>query len=58
MEENVGRGRQGRPSRAHAFARRDDAPNAPPKRGRSRQVPPPFQGRHDDEAGSSAAGSS
>ncbi|WJX14935.1 hypothetical protein P8452_05133 [Trifolium repens] len=62
MEENVGRARHGRPSRAHSFARRDVEANAPPKRGRRRQgvqsVQGLVQGTHDSEAGSLAAGGS
>ncbi|MCI87089.1 hypothetical protein A2U01_0108370, partial [Trifolium medium] len=50
-----GRDRLGRQSRAHSSARRELAVNAPPKRGRRRQGPPPVQGTQDQEAGGSAA---
>ncbi|KAK2445718.1 protein MAIN-LIKE [Trifolium repens] len=57
MEEDVGRTRLGRETRAHASAREVVAPR--PKRGRSRrQSPVPFQGRSDYEAGGSSAGGS
>ncbi|KAK2442976.1 hypothetical protein QL285_014120 [Trifolium repens] len=56
MEENVGRLRLGRESRAHASARVVNPTRS--KRGRRRQSPVPFQGRHDDEAGASDAVSS
>ncbi|MCI86559.1 hypothetical protein A2U01_0107840, partial [Trifolium medium] len=49
-----GRGRHGRKSNAHSFARRELAANAPArKRGRRRQGPHPVQGTHDAEAGGS-----
>lgn len=56
MEQNVGRSRLGRESRAHASARAANPTRS--KRGRRRQSPVPFQGRHDDEAGASGAVSS
>ncbi|MCI23161.1 hypothetical protein A2U01_0044339, partial [Trifolium medium] len=50
----VGRGRHGRKSNAHSFARRELAANAPAgKRGHRRQGPPSAQGTHDAEAGGS-----
>lgn len=66
MEENVGRERQGRPSRAHSSARRDaeairarDANAAAPGKKRGRRTHgTPVQGTHDHEAGSSAPGGS
>ncbi|KAK2448614.1 hypothetical protein QL285_007870 [Trifolium repens] len=56
MEEDVGRTRLGRETRAHASAREDVAPR--PKRGCHRQSPVPFQGRHDQEVGGSSKGGS
>ncbi|WJX93189.1 hypothetical protein P8452_74748 [Trifolium repens] len=57
MEEDVGRTRLGRETRAHASAR--DAVAPCPKRGRRRrQSPVPFQGRSDYEAGGSSTGGS
>ncbi|XP_045828039.1 protein MAIN-LIKE 1-like [Trifolium pratense] len=54
MEENVGRGRHGKPSNANASARRELAANRPAKRGRSKQQGPiPARGTHDAEAGGS-----
>ncbi|MCI59186.1 hypothetical protein A2U01_0080441, partial [Trifolium medium] len=53
MEEDVGRGRHGKKSNAHYSARRELAANAPAKRGRRKQRPPPVQGTHDAEAGGS-----
>ncbi|WJX78666.1 hypothetical protein P8452_61861 [Trifolium repens] len=41
MEEDVGRGRHGRDSRAHGSARRQVPP--PPKRGRKKVQPPPVE---------------
>ncbi|KAK2392512.1 hypothetical protein QL285_065864 [Trifolium repens] len=51
MEEDVGRGRHGRDSRAHGSARRQVPP--PPKRGRKKVQPAAVEGRHDAEAGGS-----
>jgi hypothetical protein len=56
MKENVGRTRLSRESRAHASARVANPTRF--KRGRRRQSPVPFQGRHDHEAGASDDGSS
>ncbi|GAU16260.1 hypothetical protein TSUD_298920 [Trifolium subterraneum] len=54
MEENVGRTRQGRASRAHSSARKELAANAPPpKRGCRGRKGPPVRGTHDAEAGGS-----
>ncbi|GAU51184.1 hypothetical protein TSUD_412100 [Trifolium subterraneum] len=54
MEDNVGRIRQGRASRAHSSARKELAANAPPpKRGRRGRQGPPVRGTHDAEAGGS-----
>ncbi|GAU42526.1 hypothetical protein TSUD_376550 [Trifolium subterraneum] len=54
MEDNVGRTRQGRASRAHSSARKELAANAPPpKRGRRGKQGPPVRGTHDVEAGGS-----
>ncbi|GAU37153.1 hypothetical protein TSUD_293110 [Trifolium subterraneum] len=54
MEDNVGRTRQGRPSRAHSSARKELAANAPPpKRGRRGRQGPLVRGTHDAEAGGS-----
>ena len=56
MEEDVGRTRLGRETRAHASARDAVAPR--PKRGRRRrQSPVPFQGSDYEAGGSSAGGS-
>ncbi|GAU49778.1 hypothetical protein TSUD_141680 [Trifolium subterraneum] len=50
MEENVGRIRQGRASRAHSSARKELAAIAPPpKRGRRGRQGPPVRGTHDVE---------
>jgi hypothetical protein len=51
MEEDVGRGRHGRDSRAHGSARRQVPP--PPKRGRKKVQPAAVEGCHDAEAGGS-----
>jgi hypothetical protein len=56
MEEDVGRTRLGRETRAHASAREAVAPRA--KRGRRRPSPVPFQGRSDNETGGSSTGGS
>ncbi|GAU51152.1 hypothetical protein TSUD_84700 [Trifolium subterraneum] len=54
MEDNVGRTRQGRASRAHSSARKELAANAPPpKRGCRGKQGPPVRGTHDAEAGGS-----
>ncbi|GAU32434.1 hypothetical protein TSUD_158320 [Trifolium subterraneum] len=54
MEDNVGRTRQVRASRAHSSARKELAANAPPpKRGRRGRQGPPVRGTHDAEAGGS-----
>ncbi|GAU41862.1 hypothetical protein TSUD_366090 [Trifolium subterraneum] len=54
MEDNVGRTRQGRASRAHSSARKELAADAPPpKRGRRGKQGPPVRGKHDAEAGGS-----
>ncbi|GAU12213.1 hypothetical protein TSUD_01800 [Trifolium subterraneum] len=54
MEDNVGRTRQGRASRAHSSAHKELVANAPPpKRGRRGKQGPPVQGTHDAEAGGS-----
>jgi hypothetical protein len=54
MEDNVGRTRQGRASRAHSSARKELAANAPPpKRGRRGKQGPPVRGTHDAGAGGS-----
>ncbi|GAU23830.1 hypothetical protein TSUD_27400 [Trifolium subterraneum] len=54
MEENVGRTRQGRASRAHSYARKELVANVPPpKRGRRGRQGPPVRGTHDAEAGGS-----
>ncbi|GAU50897.1 hypothetical protein TSUD_387230 [Trifolium subterraneum] len=54
MEDNVGRTRQGRASRAHSSAPKESAANAPPpKRGRRGKQGPPVRGTHDAEAGGS-----
>ncbi|GAU44901.1 hypothetical protein TSUD_137330 [Trifolium subterraneum] len=54
IEENVGRTRQGRASRAHSSACKELAANAPPpKRGRHGRQGPPVRGTHDSEAGGS-----
>ncbi|GAU21138.1 hypothetical protein TSUD_10550 [Trifolium subterraneum] len=54
MEDNVGRTRQGRASRAHSSARKELVANAPPpKRGRRGRQGPPVRGIHDAEAGGS-----
>ncbi|GAU28133.1 hypothetical protein TSUD_295710 [Trifolium subterraneum] len=53
-DDNVGRTRQGRASRAHSSARKELAANAPPpKRGRRGKQGPPVRGTHDAEAGGS-----
>ncbi|KAK2440268.1 hypothetical protein QL285_011701 [Trifolium repens] len=56
MEEDVGRTRLGRETRAHASAREAVAPRA--KRGRRRASLVPFQGRSDNETGGSSTGGS
>ncbi|KAK2389172.1 hypothetical protein QL285_062786 [Trifolium repens] len=56
MEEDVGRKRLGRETRAHASAREAVAPRA--KRGCRRPSPVPFQGRSDNETGGSSTGGS
>ena len=56
MEEDVGRTRLGRETRAHASAREAVAPR--PKKARTRrQSPVPFQGSDYEAGGSSAGGS-
>lgn len=51
MEEDLGRGRHGRESRAHGSARREVPPA--PKRGRRKKGQPLFVGIDDAEAGGS-----
>lgn len=51
MEEELGRGRHGRESRAHGSARREVPPA--PKRGRRKKGQPLFVGTDDAEAGGS-----
>ncbi|GAU36904.1 hypothetical protein TSUD_331770 [Trifolium subterraneum] len=54
MEDNVGRTRQGRASRAHSSARKELAANVPPtKRGHRGRQGPPVRETHDAEAGGS-----
>ncbi|GAU48517.1 hypothetical protein TSUD_242950 [Trifolium subterraneum] len=54
MEDNVGRTRQGRLSKAHLSARKELATNAPPpKRGCRGRQGPPVRGTHDAKVGGS-----